>query len=116
MKVTIVSDNSRLAETLKTWKGEILAGFVFFITNICSKEPPILGLDCEWTPPSSKTNGTQETHVVSNRVAILQLSTGSECLLIRLPFLNELPQELNEILSDPKYYLHYECEYLFAAS
>lgn len=55
---------------------------------------PVLGLDTEWVSSPSGSDGTEE------RVVLLQLSTESHCLLVRLAAIDAVPDCLSKLLAD----------------
>lgn len=59
------------------------------------REFPVLGFDCEWVREKGK-------QVKPHPVALLQLASHRGlCVLIRLFLMEEIPQELRDLLSDP---------------
>ena len=54
----------------------------------------ILGMDVEWRP--NRWRGS------NNRVALLQLATGSHCLLVQMLYLDTTPKLLGECFSNPQ--------------
>lgn len=53
----------------------------------------LFGLDVEWRPNRARGE--------NNKVALLQLCNDSECLIIQMLFLNQKPEALHKLLSDP---------------
>ncbi|MCO5605050.1 hypothetical protein L7F22_059227 [Adiantum nelumboides] len=60
---------------------------------ISSHNGDLFGLDVEWRP--NRLKGQR------NKVALLQLSNGEECLIVQMLFLDRQPQALRKLLSDP---------------
>lgn len=60
---------------------------------ISSQSGNLFGLDVEWRPNRAKGE--------KNKVALLQLCSESECLIIQMLFLDKKPQALRKLLSDP---------------
>ncbi|KAG8052021.1 hypothetical protein GUJ93_ZPchr0001g30335 [Zizania palustris] len=54
----------------------------------------IVGLDCEWKP-------NYHYEVPPNKVATLQLCTGTSCLILQLFYVSHFPASVRSLLADP---------------
>ncbi|CAN6204400.1 unnamed protein product, partial [Urochloa humidicola] len=67
-------------------------------TSGCAPQTPlgaplIVGLDCEWKPDDHSWS--------TSKVAILQLCTGTRCLILQLLYVDRVPASVKSLLADP---------------
>ncbi|KAK3160677.1 hypothetical protein QOZ80_1BG0062860 [Eleusine coracana subsp. coracana] len=63
------------------------------VTRDAAGDDLIVGLDCEWKPNRSRWT--------TSKVAILQLCTGTRCLVFQLFYATTIPASLRSFLADP---------------
>lgn len=79
-------------QTLVTDKATDIDKWVRDVYSLRAGNATIVGLDIEWRPNN-----------LSNKTATLQLCINNKCLIVQLFYLDQIPESLKNLLSDPSF-------------